>query len=1000
MKISTNSYLKVIITLCLCFLSINTIYSQIRVPFTQRTAAETPGQTIYSVRGDFTLIGNTNLTLSANEYSASANNSGNMINVNVDGANFPLTNSSSATLGFSTENGADPECSNIIYAGLYWTGRTNGANGTTSKQTVKFRHKDQTSYQNITADANDIYYPGDRNIYAAYAEVTDIVRANGVGEYFTANIVSSTGSNFPTGYIAGWSMVVVYGNELMNWRDITVFDGYAYINGFPPSASSQTLNISGFNAIQNGPVNVKLGVVAAEGDNSISGDYFQIWEDLNNDNVINSFTEWKSLSHSGNSTFNFFNSSIETGGNARNPNLSNNTGLDISMFYLDNTNNSIIDNSDTSTSLRYGTVGDSYVIYNIVMAIDAFVPSIDAELDVVSINGDTNISQPYSINPGEAIEYSVKISNNGNEDLTNFNITIPFPETGDFTPASIQHQVFAPSTTTTAPYYDPNYAPNGAIIWDYGNLPYSPSVTQATLSFKLRASTSCENLISPNCNPRIILENALMTGTGAVSGDPLKNGFIQGYQTTDNCIGEPITEPIVVTLNPSLTIDTNAFNFTVQCDGNGNINDLNNWLNSNGNADIEGNCDVTWTNNFTGLSDECGATGSALVTFTATDACGNSASTTATFTIIDTLSPTLDGFPSCVGVPALNFSNFTEISGDGNPSTHIQGDVYRFTNVSSGVDAIVTIVETVNATIPVFDDNSAGAISFKPQTAFSLSNPGERAYVEYKMDFVTSGSFTPSPLPEFYTNFNDIDGGNSYGEQNYTPFTTSYTVDDPTDLTITQEGPWIVATAGTTEYTGVTNIYPQANITTRNTNTSTFTFRLGVIARSANVSHPGRQHNIQFSCIGNYVNPSTISDEITVECDQLEAAEVLTATDNCGSASVTFNEVRTDGDCPNTYKLERTWTATDLCGNTTARTLTINVQDTTAPTFTAPEDIEIFTDASCNYNATVSETGDVINEADNCDTTLNATFTDSVANGPCEGTFVITRTWTLYRRLW
>ena len=48
---------------------------------------------------------------------------------------------------------------------------------------------------------------------------------------------------------------------------------------------------------------------------------------------------------------------------------------------------------------------------------------------------------------------------------------------------------------------------------------------------------------------------------------------------------------------------------------------------------------VTWTNDFAALSDDCGETGSATVTFTATDACGNSSSTTATFTIEDTTSP-------------------------------------------------------------------------------------------------------------------------------------------------------------------------------------------------------------------------------------------------------------------------------------------------------------------------------------------------------------------------
>ncbi|MBO6608072.1 hypothetical protein, partial [Psychroserpens sp.] len=49
---------------------------------------------------------------------------------------------------------------------------------------------------------------------------------------------------------------------------------------------------------------------------------------------------------------------------------------------------------------------------------------------------------------------------------------------------------------------------------------------------------------------------------------------------------------------------------------------------------------MTWSNDFSALSDDCGLTGSATVTFTATDGCGNSSSTTATFTIEDTTAPT------------------------------------------------------------------------------------------------------------------------------------------------------------------------------------------------------------------------------------------------------------------------------------------------------------------------------------------------------------------------
>ena len=59
----------------------------------------------------------------------------------------------------------------------------------------------------------------------------------------------------------------------------------------------------------------------------------------------------------------------------------------------------------------------------------------------------------------------------------------------------------------------------------------------------------------------------------------------------------------------------------------------------------------------------------------------------------------------------------------------------------------------------------------------------------------------------------------------------------------------------------------------------------------------------------------------------------------------------------------------------------ITVEDNTAPTFTVPADITIYKDATCGYDASVSITGDVTDEADNCDTSLDATFTDAVVAG-------------------
>ncbi|MFQ5425414.1 MAG: hypothetical protein ACE5F9_15725 [Phycisphaerae bacterium] len=78
---------------------------------------------------------------------------------------------------------------------------------------------------------------------------------------------------------------------------------------------------------------------------------------------------------------------------------------------------------------------------------------------------------------------------------------------------------------------------------------------------------------------------------------------------------------------------------TVECDGAGNIAELDAWL--NGVTTSGGVCgNVTVTNDFSSLSEGCGATGSAMVTWTVMDNVnGQTASCSATFTIVDTTPP-------------------------------------------------------------------------------------------------------------------------------------------------------------------------------------------------------------------------------------------------------------------------------------------------------------------------------------------------------------------------
>ena len=72
-----------------------------------------------------------------------------------------------------------------------------------------------------------------------------------------------------------------------------------------------------------------------------------------------------------------------------------------------------------------------------------------------------------------------------------------------------------------------------------------------------------------------------------------------------------------------------------------------------------------------------------------------------------------------------------------------------------------------------------------------------------------------------------------------------------------------------------------------------------------------------------------------VSCDAL-SIDIPTATDNCDTDVNVFQleeDVIVAGACPNAYTITRRWRAEDDCGNRRTRTQTINVQDTSRPTW-------------------------------------------------------------------
>ena len=142
----------------------------------------------------------------------------------------------------------------------------------------------------------------------------------------------------------------------------------------------------------------------------------------------------------------------------------------------------------------------------------------------------------------------------------------------------------------------------------------------------------------------------------------------------------------------------------------------------------------------------------------------------------------------------------------------------------------------------------------------------------------------------------------------------------------------------------------------------------------------------------------TIPRDTTVNCDQVPTAPTVTGTDNCnGSQPITATLVETrrnlSATCASNYKLTRTWTLTDPCGNITTATQIITVQDTTKPVFnvTIPRDTIV--------NCDMVPTAPTVTGTDNCNGNqpITATMVETRRNlsATCASNYELTRTWTL-----
>src|SRR5439155_25594662 len=115
-----------------------------------------------------------------------------------------------------------------------------------------------------------------------------------------------------------------------------------------------------------------------------------------------------------------------------------------------------------------------------------------------------------------------------------------------------------------------------------------------------------------------------------------------------------------------------------------------------------------------------------------------------------------------------------------------------------------------------------------------------------------------------------------------------------------------------------------ADVTTPGSCANAYSVTLG---RASTRACGNRSTASQTITVEDHSNPtlSGVGADATIECPATPVFSTPTASEICGTATLTVADVTTPGSCANAYSVKRTWTATDACSNSSTASQTITV---------------------------------------------------------------------------
>ena len=494
------------------------------------------------------------------------------------------------------------------------------------------------------------------------------------------------------------------------------------------------------------------------------------------------------------------------------------------------------------------------------------------------------------------------------------------------------------------------------------------------------------------------------------------------WYAQDDC-GNTATATQVLSFddNTPPTFDNVPADVTVECDN----------VPGEGEVSASDDCSAAFvTVNDKVVPGSCPGNYTILRTYIAVDACGNTATESQTITVQDTTPPSLPSAPadatvSCDNIPPANMT-LTNMNVLGNASFELPGfhdyafgpipgfpflnDWFAFgpafaidQNVVIGSSAqdgdffvkMFGAVSGLFQDFPVSPGDNIDASVYIQNASFDPMLPGCVGIlkIEYKDDF---DNLVGVPIEASVDHTIPLDVWTQVSVSDVVPAGASYVRVVP--LMLCPAGGAVMFDSASLVINGLEgvtdNCDPNPTLSFDEDTFSDGDCLTTIIRTWTATDHCGNSDSVSqvLTVVDNDPPSLTVGADLTLECDETLPAPLWSASDNCGTPTVSVSPEIIPGDCPQEYVMVRTYTATDACGNSTSATQTLTVVDTTSPTFVNPPADEVLV---CNPEIPPVNSPDAV---DNCDPNVTVTFAQELEFDVNFGGGVIgdkvTRTWT------